>query len=400
MSCILSHFVGNGTDAQVIRAGRRRSWNRRIGRRAGGGGAGLKERAFNFSPGPAALPAEVLAEARDELLDYRGAGMSVMEMSHRSREFMDLAEAAEADLRTLLNMPEEYQALFLQGGATTQFSAVPLNLLGGKTKADYVHTGHWSAKAIKEAGSFCDLNVAASGEASGFNHIPQLREWRVRGDAAYLHICGNETIGGVQFHECPDLGVPLAADLSSDFLSRPLDVRRFGLIYAGAQKNFGPAGLTLVIVRKDLLGRAAPHTPTPLNYAAQAKAGSMSNTPPCFAWYMAGLVFKWLLRQGGLKAMAARNAAKAALLYGAIDRSNFYHSSVAAADRSLMNVPFTLSDPALDGAFLEGAKARGLLNLKGHRSVGGMRASLYNAVPQAAVDALVEYMAEFERERA
>lgn len=360
----------------------------------------MKERAFNFSPGPAALPAQVLAEARDELLDYRGSGMSVMEMSHRSREFMDLAEAAEADLRTLLNMPEEHQALFLQGGATTQFSAVPLNLLGGKTKADYVHTGHWSAKAIKEAGNFCDLNVAASGEASRFNHIPQLSEWRVRGDAAYLHICGNETIGGVQFHEYPDLGVPLVADLSSDFLSRPLDVRRFGLIYAGAQKNFGPAGLTLVIVHRELLGRAARTTPTPLNYAAQLGAGSMSNTPPTFAWYMAGLVFKWLLRRGGLEAMAACNEAKAKKLYEAIDNSNFYHCSVALADRSLMNVPFTLSDPALDGAFLEGAKARGLLNLKGHRSVGGIRASLYNAVPQAAVDALVEYMAEFERERA
>ena len=360
----------------------------------------MKERAFNFSPGPAALPVEVLAKARDELLNYRGAGMSVMEMSHRSREFMDMAEAAEADLRTLLNMPEEYQVLFLQGGATTQFSAVPLNLLGGKTKADYVNTGHWSAKAINEARRFCDVNVGASGEASGCNHIPPLSEWRVREDAAYLHICGNETIGGVQFHDYPDLGAPLVADLSSDFLSRPLEVGRFGLIYAGAQKNFGPAGLTLVIVREDLLGRAAPTTPTPINYEAQLRADSMSNTPPTFAWYMAGLVFKWLLRRGGLEAMAARNEAKATLLYNAIDGSNFYHSSVAVTDRSLMNVPFTLSDPSLDGAFLEGAKARGLLNLKGHRSVGGMRASLYNAVPQEAVDALVTYMAEFEREQA
>lgn len=360
----------------------------------------MKERAFNFSPGPAALPAEVLAEARDELLDYRGTGMSVMEMSHRGREFMELARAAEAELRTLLNLPEEYRVLFLQGGATTQFSAVPLNLLGDQTKADYVHTGHWSAKAIKEARNFCDLAVAASGEASNFNHIPPLSEWRVREDAAYLHICGNETIGGVQFHDYPDLGIPLVADLSSDFLSRPLEVSRFGLIYAGAQKNFGPAGLTLVIVHGDLLSRAASTTPTPLNYEAQLGADSMSNTPPTFAWYLAGLVFKWLLRRGGLEAMATYNEAKANRLYEAIDSSNFYHSSVAVADRSLMNIPFTLSDPSLDGTFLEGAKARRLLNLKGHRSVGGMRASLYNAVPQEAVDALVEYMAEFERERA
>lgn len=360
----------------------------------------MKERAFNFSPGPAALPAEVLAEARDELLNYRGTGMSVMEMSHRGREFMELARAAEVDLRTLLNLPEEYRVLFLQGGATTQFSAVPLNLLGDNTKADYVHTGHWSGKAVKEARRFCDLKVVASGETSSFNHIPQPSEWRVREGAAYLHLCGNETIGGVQFHEYPDLGVPLVADLSSDFLSRPLDVSRFGLIYAGAQKNFGPAGLTLVIVHKELLGRAAPTTPTPLNYEAQLGADSMSNTPPTFAWYMAGLVFKWLLKRGGLAAMAECNAAKATMLYEAIDNSNFYHSSVTLADRSLMNIPFTLSDPSLDGAFLEGTKARGLLSLKGHRSVGGMRASLYNAVPQAAVAALVEYMAEFERERA
>ncbi len=367
---------------------------------ASGGSIDVKDRAFNFSPGPAALPTKVLAEARDELLDFRGTGVSVMEMSHRSREFMDMAEAAEADLRTLLNMPREYRVLFLQGGATMQFSAVPLNLLGGKTKADYVHTGHWSAKAIKEARNFCAVHVAASGEASGFNHIPPLSEWRVREDAAYLHICGNETIGGVQFHDYPDLGISLAADLSSDFLSRPLDVRRFGLIYAGAQKNFGPAGLTLVIVREDLLGQAAPTTPTPVNYEVQLGADSMSNTPPTFAWYMAGLVFKWLLRQGGLEAMAACNEAKATRLYEAIDNSNFYHSSVALADRSLMNIPFTLSEPRLDGAFLEGAEARGLLNLKGHRSVGGMRASLYNAVPKEAVVALVEYMAEFERKRA
>lgn len=355
-------------------------------------------RTFNFSAGPAALPEAVLNQVRHELLDYRGSGVSVLEMSHRSPEFLDIAESAEADLRTLLGAPDDYRLLFLQGGATTQFAAVPLNLLDGKAGADYIETGSWSAKAIKEARRHCAVNVAATSAAEGFNQIPPLDAWQLDGDAAYLHICGNETIGGVQFHSYPDCAVPLVADLSSELLSRPIDVSRFGLIYAGAQKNIGPAGLTLVIVRDDLLGRAAAHTPTMLDYAVQAKAGSMSNTPPTFAWYVAGLVFKWLRSQGGLEGMAARNAAKAGLLYDALDRSNFYHSPVAQADRSLMNVPFTLADPRLDAAFLDGAKAHGLTNLKGHRSVGGMRASLYNAVPQAAVTALVDYMNDFERE--
>ena len=360
----------------------------------------MSERVFNFSAGPAALPDEVLNQVREELLDYRGSGMSVMEMSHRSPAFIEVAETAEADLRALLGAPDEYRLLFLQGGATTQFAAVPLNLLGGKASADYIETGSWSAKAIQEARRHCTVNVAATAAAEGFNQIPPFDTWKLDSDAAYLHICGNETIGGVQFHHYPDSSVPLVADLSSELLSRPIDVTQFGLIYAGAQKNIGPAGLTLVIAREELLGRAAAHTPAMLDYAVQAKAGSMSNTPPTFAWYVAGLVFKWLLRLGGLQGMAKRNAAKAGLLYDALNRSNFYHSPVAQADRSLMNVPFTLADPRLDATFLEGAKARGLTNLKGHRSVGGMRASLYNAVPEAAVAALVDYMNDFERESA
>ena len=360
----------------------------------------MSERPFNFSAGPAALPEEVLNQVRDELLDFRGSGMSVMEMSHRSPEFIEVAEAAEADLRTLLGAPDEYRLLFLQGGATTQFAAVPLNLLRGKAGADYIETGSWSAKAIQEARRYCNVNVAATSAAEGFNQIPSFDTWKLNSDAAYVHICGNETIGGVQFHRYPDCAVPLVADLSSELLSRPIDVTQFGLIYAGAQKNIGPAGLTLVIVRQDLLGQAAAHTPAMLDYAVQAKAGSMSNTPPTFAWYVAGLVFKWLLSLGGLEGMAARNAAKAGLLYDALNCSNFYHSPVAGADQSLMNVPFTLADPRLDAAFLEGAKARGLANLKGHRSVGGMRASLYNAVPETAVAALVDYMNDFERESA
>ncbi len=355
-------------------------------------------RVFNFSPGPAALPLEVLEEARQELLDYRATGMSVMEMSHRSPGFMDMAESAETDLRTLLRVPENYRVLFVQGGATMQFAAVPLNLLGGKGLADYVETGHWSRKAVKEAGRFCDVHLAATSAPSNFDQVPPFDNWQVRAEAAYLHICTNETISGVQFREFPAFHPTLVADMSSDLLSRPIDVARFGLIYAGAQKNIGPAGLTVVIVRDDLLGRAMPTTPSLLDYEVLATSGSMFNTPPTFAWYMAGLMFKWLLRQGGIEAAAARNAAKAAMLYDALDASNFYQSPVAVADRSLMNVPFILADPSLDSAFLAGAKQRGLMNLKGHRSVGGMRASLYNAVPTQAVAVLVEYMAEFERE--
>lgn len=360
-------------------------------------------RAFNFAAGPAALPTAVLERARSELLDFRGTGTSVMEMSHRSPEFMEIAERAEADLIELLDIPDDYQVLFLQGGATLQFAMVPLNLLGGRAGADYLNTGSWSAKAIKEAQRLCTVNVVGTSEESGFDRIPDPASWACAADAAYLHICSNETIGGVQFQSFPDASVvgdvPLVADMSSDILSRPVDVSRFGLIYAGAQKNMGPAGLTVVVVRKDLMGNARPGTPSMLDYSVHAAAGSMSNTPPTYAWYLAGLVFQWLKEQGGLAGIEVVNRRKAARLYAAIDDSNFYASPVSRAFRSSMNVPFTLPDPALDGEFLQGARERGLLNLKGHRSVGGMRASIYNAVPEQAVDALVEFMAEFERDR-
>ena len=356
-------------------------------------------RVHNFSAGPAALPTAVLERAREEMLDYAGTGMSVMEMSHRSSAFIDIAERAEADLRQLLAVPDDYEVLFLQGGATTQFAMVPMNLLDGAARADYVNTGSWSKKAIKEAGRFCEVNVAASSENTNFDRIPAFSEWTLSADAAYLHICSNETIGGVQFHELPDgVACPLVADMSSDILSRPIEVSRFGLIYAGAQKNIGPAGLTVVIIKKDLIGRAGSGVPSMLDYAVHAEADSMSNTPPTYSWYLAGLVFRWLKEQGGLVAMEAVNRRKAGALYAAIDQSNFYRCPVEQGARSLMNVPFTLADSALDGAFLSGAEARGLTNLKGHRSVGGMRASLYNAVPEAAVEALVDYMREFERD--
>ncbi len=355
-------------------------------------------RAFNFSAGPAAIPTEVLEEARNEMLNYQGSGMSIMEMSHRSRAFIDIAEEAEANLRELLGVPEQYDVLFLQGGATLQFAMVPLNLLREKTSADYVNTGSWSTKAIKEARRFCDVNVVANAEDDQFDRIPPVDRWSLNPDAAYLHICSNETIGGVQFQDFPETSVPLVADMSSDILSRPVDVSRFGVIYAGAQKNIGPAGLTVVIVRHDLVGHAREGTPSMLDYAVHASAGSMSNTPPTYTWYLAALVFRWLKNNGGLEAMEARNRRKADKLYGAIEQSNFYHCPVVKGARSLMNIPFTLPNPDFDGSFLAGAEERGLLNLKGHRSVGGMRASLYNAVSEAAVDALIEFMNEFEHE--
>ena len=355
-------------------------------------------RAHNFSAGPAALPTAVLERAQAEMLDYQGTGMSVMEMSHRSAEFVDIAERAEADLRELLGVGDDYYVLFLQGGATQQFAAIPLNLLRDRTVANYVHTGSWSAKAIKEAGKYCDARVIASSEATNWDQIPDPASWAVDEDAAYVHICSNETIGGVQYREFPRVGPELVADMSSDILSRPIDVSQFGLIYAGAQKNIGPAGLTVVIVRKDLTGHARADTPSMLDYAVHAKADSMSNTPPTYTWYLAGLVFAWLKEQGGLAAIEQANDKKAATLYNAIEASNFYRAPVVVSDRSHMNVPFTLADDALDAAFLKGAAERGLSSLKGHRSVGGMRASIYNAVTQDAVDALVAYMAEFERE--
>ncbi len=354
-------------------------------------------RVHNFSPGPAALPLPVLERAREELLDYDGRGMSVMEMSHRSPEFIDIAERAEADFRELLGIGDDYYVLFLQGGATLQFSMLPLNLAGHDSVADYVHTGSWGTKAIAAARRLCRVNIAASSEGENFNYAPPPETWRLTPGAAYVHVTGNETIGGVEYHDYPsDLGAPLAADLSSTLLSRPLDVSRFGVIYAGAQKNIGPVGLTVVIIRKDLAGRARPDTPEMLDYLAHAEAGSMMNTPPTYNWYLAGLVFAWLKEQGGLAAMAERNRRKAAKLYAAIDASNFYRCPVREADRSWMNVPFTLADASLDGRFLDEAEAAGLANLKGHRSVGGMRASLYNAVTEEAVDALMAFMGEFE----
>jgi len=355
-------------------------------------------RVFNFSAGPAALPLEVLEQARQEMTDWRGCGMSVMELSHRSKEFIGIAEQAEADLRGLLKVPENYKILFVQGGATSQFGAVPLNLTAADGKADYVVTGSWSKKALAEAQRLCDARAAASSADSSFTEIPDPKQWQLRSDAAYLHYTPNETIGGVEFHFIPDSnGVPLVADMSSTILSRPLDVSRFGVIYAGAQKNIGPAGLTIVIVRDDLVDRAREATPQMLAYAPMAAAGSMLNTPPTYAWYMAGLVFRWLLQQGGLEGMARINREKAALLYKAIDDSAFYANPVREDCRSWMNVPFTLADADLDGTFLEEAKAAGLTNLKGHRSVGGMRASIYNAMPLGGVQALVDFMADFER---
>jgi len=341
------------------------------------------------------LPAEVLARAGDEMLDWRGSGMSVMEMSHRGPEFMSIAAEAEADLRALLAVPAGYKVLFLQGGATLQFAQVPMNLLRGKGKADYVVTGEWSKKALKEAKNYCDVAIAASSEDRNFTYAP--KAWKTRKDAAYVHYCSNETIGGVEYHSIPKSEIPLVADTSSHFLSRPLDVSKFGLIYAGAQKNAGPAGLTLVIVRDDLIGQAAKGTPTVMDYKLQADADSMLNTPATYSMYVAGLVFKWLKQLGGLAEIEKRNLEKAKALYDYVDQSQFFRNPIAKEDRSRMNIPFTLKDKSLDEAFLKGAAERGLTQLKGHRSVGGMRASIYNAMPLEGVQSLVAYMREFEQ---
>ena len=357
-------------------------------------------RVFNFSAGPAVLPEEVLEQARQEMLDWHGSGMSVMEMSHRGKEFISIAQKAEADVRELLSVPTNYKVLFLQGGATLQFAMVPLNLLGDKKSADYVNTGQWSKKAIGEAKKLGGVNVAASGEANGFTSIPARAQWTLDPNAAYVHYTANETIGGVEFQSIPDVGgVPLVTDASSTLLSRPLDVSRFGLIYAGAQKNFGPSGLALAIIRADLVGRAGSGVPSMLDYKVHAENESMFNTPPTYAWYIAGLVFEWLKTRGGLKVMAQVNERKARKLYDYIDASGFYKNPVAVSDRSWMNIPFTLSDSALDDEFLKGAKGAGLLQLKGHRSVGGMRASIYNAMPESAIDALIDYMKSFVKKR-
>jgi phosphoserine aminotransferase len=363
------------------------------------------ERIFNFSAGPAVLPMEVLQQARDELLDWHGSGMSVMEMSHRGKEFMSIAAKAEADLRELAHIPDNYKVLFLSGGASTQFAMVPMNLLRGKTRANYVNTGEWSRKAIKEAKKYCAVNIAATSEDANFTYAPAQDTWKVDPDAAYLHYTPNETIGGVEFNWTPDLArlgthMPLVADMSSSFLSRPLDVPRFGLIYAGAQKNVGPAGLCIVIVREDLIGMPLEGTPTMFDYKIHADNDSMYNTPPTYPMYISGLVLEWLKEKGGLEAMEEINIAKAALLYDLLDTTDFYHCPVARQDRSRMNVPFTLKNASLDDQFLKQAKARGLIQLKGHRSVGGMRASIYNAMPLEGVQALVDFMKEFANKHA
>lgn len=355
----------------------------------------LMTRKFNFCAGPAALPESVLLQAQQELPDWQGQGLSVMEMSHRGEAMTSIATRAEADFRELLGIGDDYAVLFLQGGASLQFAAIPLNLAGQDQRVDYVNTGEWSKKAIKEAKRFADVNVVATAEASNFSTIPAFETWQCSADAAYLHYTPNETIGGVEYHWVPEVAAPLVADMSSTILSRPIDVSKFGVIYAGAQKNIGPAGLTIVIVRRDLLGKASAQCPTMLDWKVAADNGSMYNTPATYAWYLAGLVFQWLKAQGGLAAMEQLNRRKAEKLYAYIDASGFYKNPVEIASRSLMNIPFTLPDAALDKPFLAGAEDAGLLNLKGHRSVGGMRASLYNAVPEAAVDALIAYMQDF-----
>ncbi|HEU5294713.1 MAG TPA: 3-phosphoserine/phosphohydroxythreonine transaminase [Burkholderiaceae bacterium] len=354
-------------------------------------------RVFNFSPGPAALPEPVLRQAAEEMLDWHGSGMSVMEMSHRGKEFISIHAEAENLLRKLLAVPANYKVLFMQGGAIGENAIVPLNLLRGKSKADYVDTGEWSKKSIKEAQKYCNVNVAASGKDSGYTRVPARASWQLDPDAAYAHICSNETIGGVQYHWTPEVGsVPLVADMSSDILSRPVDVSKFGVIYGGAQKNVGPSGVTIVIVRDDLIGHASAICPTAFDYKLVADNDSMYNTPPTYAIYIAGLVLTWIDVQGGVAAMAAHNRKKAAVLYDYLDSTGFYSSKVAREDRSLMNVVFRLPDDKLDEPFLKGAQQRGLVQLKGHRSVGGMRASIYNAMPIEGVHALVAYMKEFE----
>lgn len=364
---------------------------------------------YNFSAGPAVLPKEVLEQAREEMLDWHGSGMSVMEMSHRGKEFMSIADNAESALRELVHIPPNYKVLFLQGGASSQFAAVPMNLLGENTQADYVHTGQWSKKAAAEASQYASVHVAASSQHDGFNSVPVLEEWHISPGTAYVHYTPNETIGGVEFQWTPDLSavpgnhgdIPLVADMSSNFLSRPFDVSKFGLIYAGAQKNVGPAGLVIVIIREDLLNiPPLPGTPTMYRYKTHADNASMYNTPPTYAIYIMGLVMEWLKKQGGLAAIEQRNIAKAKLLYDLLDTSSFYHCPVNRADRSRMNIPFTLSDASLDEVFLKQAQTRGLLQLKGHRSVGGMRASIYNAMPLEGVQTLVTFMQEFEKNHA
>ena len=363
------------------------------------------ERIFNFSAGPAVLPAEVLKQARNEILNWHDSGMSIMEMSHRGREFTSVAQKTEADLRELASIPENYKVLFLSGGATSQFSMVPMNLLRKKKNADYINTGMWSKKAIKEAQRYCHVNIAASSEDSGYTYAPTQDQWTPDLNAAYVHYTPNETIGGVEFNWIPDLtysenNIPLVADMSSNILSRPLDVTKYGLIYAGAQKNIGPAGLTIVIVREDLLRETIQNTPSVFNYKIHADNFSMYNTPPTYAIYITGLVLEWLNKKGGLEEIEKINISKAALLYDLIDTTDFYYCSVAKSDRSRMNVPFTLKNTDLDAEFLKQAQDHGLTQLRGHRAVGGMRASIYNAMPIEGVLGLVNFMKEFANNHA
>jgi len=358
------------------------------------------KRVYNFSPGPAMLPEPVLLRAQKELLDWQDSGMSVMEVSHRGSAFIEFAAKSEKNLRALLGVPANYKVLFLQGGATLQFAAVPLNLAPPGSVVDYVVTGNWSEKAVGEAKRYAEVNIVADSSATKFTTIPEPRTWKLSKNAAYLHYVANETVFGVEFHDVPSVSdAPLVSDMSSTLLSRPIDVSRYGVIYAGAQKNIGPAGLVIVIVREDLMGRARRETPGAIDFKTMAAADSMWNTPPTLSWYFAGLLFDWLAEQGGLAAMAEVNRRKATKLYAAIDGSGFYKNPVEKSARSWMNVPFTLADPKLDEVFLKESKAAGLTNLKGHRVVGGMRASIYNAMPEAGVDALIAFMKDFEKRR-
>lgn len=353
-------------------------------------------RVYNFSAGPAAFPEEVIDQAAAEMHDWRGCGMGVMEMSHRSKEFLEIAEETEKELRLLMNIPENYKVLFLQGGATGQFSAIPMNLAQPGAKADYVLNGSWGKKAIKEGQKYVDVNIAA--QADPFNYVPSQSDLKLSKDAAYVHITNNETIEGLKFHYVPDTGdVPLVGDVSSIILSEPIDVSKFGVLYAGAQKNIGPAGLTVVIVRDDLLDRARDYTPLIWRWGDKSIAGSMLNTPPTYSWYLAGLICKWLTKRGGIEEVYQTNQRKAKKLYDYIDSTEFYNNDRKKPQRSLMNIVFTLADEELDKKFLVGAEANGLMNLKGHRSVGGMRASVYNAMSEEGVSELINYMKEFEK---
>ena len=355
-------------------------------------------RAYNFSAGPGALPEPVLRQAQEEMLEWRGARASVMEISHRDKAFIELAETAEASLRDIMAIPANYKVLFLQGGATAQFALLPMNFAAPEQAADYVITGAWGEKAFKEAKTLCSARTAASSGESNFTTVPDVSTWALSDNAAYLHVTPNETIHGVEFYDLPESSAPVLADVSSTILSRPLDVSRYGVLYAGAQKNIGPSGITVMIVRDDLLERKPRPMPQILNYKAHADNGSMLNTPPTFGWYVAALVFDWVKSEGGLKALGERNERKAQALYAAIDGSGgFYTNKVDPRYRSWMNVPFILANPELDGAFLKGAEAQGLLGLKGHRAVGGMRASIYNAISEEAVGVLIDYMREFQR---